>query len=1224
MNREPINLLTSEHLTSEFSDGVNMKITCPNCRKNYTFDDAKLTAGIKSARCSACGQNIPLPKRPAKTPPKPVPIVAIACQYCGQSHRLRRDKIPPTAASIKCKACARPVPLSRATDKSPVHSLEKEAIAPGKKSPGEKPAPSAAKTDELLRFACAGCGKKYKISRTKVPPKATAVNCKACGHKIRLPLTGPAKTAPGQGPPGDIKGRTGRSIPVDLTSEKSAAAAPTGKSKWPLAAIAAILLVVALGALAHFNYIDMDWVQGLLPGSEEKTTDSTPPIVIEPFAVLQLNAPLVLNALDTRVDPAKKTARLQLMMSLAKSIELEQLNLYLYLEPNNRMLPVITATGTNRRQLENLIERREPFSQYFRRKSDGRYRLKPDAIKDKDQYQLPNEPYEVIITDDGASLAPVSLADVITANPRQLAGTSVARFSQTIDNDENLAAIAIRLPDRINPGWEEKIQNYPAMQSTPQIAMMAGMGSAVVSQLTDSLEAVEILALGFRFSGQHGRSLSYAQKFRSGVNGEKIYQRLASSNPVDEQTVGIIANLIELFQDDRYQHRLDFRNDRLMLEFTWSEAEDKTFLTALSAATIGQLFAGAVELSPSAGDIETIYATEPNVVTTVDAGKLKANAPQLIKDSLFPGQYWDMGDEPRVMLDLDTVDLPNAALAELTYDVKSVRSPAGKDVLRMEETTVEHRVQPGRLYPGNITINVKKGTPPEELDRARIHFNLAVPVALGVVEFSAQDKTGTVKDAGGMRVTLVRLEKDVAKVSCSGGTSMRLIAYDKTGNALASRESMSTTTSAVKRFAGLIDTLKVVATRDMLEYPFEVDVDLNQGKPLALSREPEIPARMRFNPHEVKNYANFNAGDLKNLAVKWNEGQKRAWNDSLAIKLPLHPFSGHAAWEAHFFDENGPKMLAGTSAQDSTHVSYTVEKDQLQQTNAAFGKVRLSLHSDISRLVFVKEEGRQPALQSLPSGRAVAIAFNKNEITFSADHADVIQTAAYDARGRRLKQDQYIRNRGGKRSIYFWGVPVKFQIDVSAKTIDRLIPFDIERRPVDKAAYSAFKRSIENQRDVVKTIKSIDRARRKDRSYYGDDLAGLYYLYHSKQKKPLALISREIAHSDPAGQKRFGYKVKPFKGYYFTVLSGVETKSVKKDYNRRSKKSRFQWQKGTITTKALTRHPDLVAIPMDGAQPTFFLQWGQVFMKPLNGKKLGYLPDGYYNKGWIEAKYIDG
>jgi len=574
-------------------------------------------------------------------------------------------------------------------------------------------------------------------------------------------------------------------------------------------------------------------------------------------------------------------------------------------------------------------------------------------------------------------------------------------------------------------------------------------------------------------------------------------------------------------------------------------------------------------------------------------------------------------------LDLDTIDLPNAALAEMTYEAKSITSPDGREVLRVEESKFKPRIQPGSLFPGNISLNVKAGTPPDDLAKASIYFHLTVPVALEVLDFAAENQPGSVKEAAGIRVTLGRLEKDVAQVSSSGGESMRLLAYDQTGKALASRESMSTPSSVSTRFEGIISSLKVVVTREILDYPFEIEVDLNQGNELVLSREPEIPVRMRFNLHPIPTYVNFTPEDLKNLAVVWTEGQEGSWNDSLSIKLPQGPFSGHAVWEAHFFGRNNPRLLNGSSAQSTKDFSFTFDKGKLKQASAAFGKVQLNLHTDISRLVFDPKSSRQPAPQLLPSGDQVSIEFNKNEITFSAGNADVIQTMAYDARGKRLKQDQYTRNKGGKRVIYFWGVPAKFEMDVSTKALEELIPFDIRQRPLDEKAYQAFKLTIENQREVVKTIKTIDHARRADRSYYGDDLAGLYYLYHSKQKKPLNLIGREIAHSDPAGQDRFGYQVRPYKGYYFTVLSGVETNGVKKDYNRRSKKSRFAWHKGTITTTSLTRHPDLVAIPEDKSQPTFFLQWGQVFMKSLRGERLTYLPDGYYNKGWVEARYID-
>lgn len=70
-------------------------------------------------------------------------------------------------------------------------------------------------------------------------------------------------------------------------------------------------------------------------------------------------------------------------------------------------------------------------------------------------------------------------------------------------------------------------------------------------------------------------------------------------------------------------------------------------------------------------------------------------------------------------------------------------------------------------------------------------------------------------------------------------------------------------------------------------------------------------------------------------------------------------------------------------------------------------------------------------------------------------------------------------------------------------------------------------------------------------------------------------------------------------------------------------KTKFTWENGRVTTTALTRHPDLVAIPADESQPTFFLQWGQVFIKPLKGETLEYLPENYYEDGWVEAKFID-
>ena len=166
-----------------------------------------------------------------------------------------------------------------------------------------------------------------------------------------------------------------------------------------------------------------------------------------------------------------------------------------------------------------------------------------------------------------------------------------------------------------------------------------------------------------------------------------------------------------------------------------------------------------------------------------------------------------------------------------------------------------------------------------------------------------------------------------------------------------------------------------------------------------------------------------------------------------------------------------------------------------------------------------------------------------------------------------------------------------------------------------------FKKDTDIYREVAKTLKAIGRARNRHYLAYGDDLAGLYYL-HNKKNQPMRLINKNVAHSDPAGKARFGYALKPYKGYYFTFLAGTEANGVKRKYKRQSKEKTFVWEKGAITTSPYYQLPDFVAIPKDKNQPTFLLQWNQVYMKNLKGTKLEYRPQDYYNTGWVEAKYI--
>ena len=1188
-----------------------MKITCPNCQKNYKINEAKIPTGVTRLKCKACDHKIPLK---ASDSPEPSTgtgsaVIKRACPYCGQSHALRQDKIPPGTTTIKCKSCSRPVPLKLepAAEDGLVHSLKKETSEQPTDPPALKAAVSPSQQPEFIILGCESCNKKYKIPAKKIPPSAKALKCKSCGQRIALPEPEKISKKP---------------LPVPTAMPLPARRSP---KKWGLYAMAAgILLVVMIGALAGLKIYTnrgADQTAGLSP---EQLAESTALLQNEPFAVLNLNVPLVLKTINQHVPKDKKTLKFKTTMSLVKSLKLEDLGVFCYAGSDRQIVPVVLARGKNARHLEKVFTGREAFKKYLEPQSDGKYRLKREALEKADNYSFPEEPYQVTLIGKDAVFAPLSLSGAIAANQNLLLDTGLAGFGQSIANPNDLARIAIRIPEDLQKGWEKGIAKNPALENNPQAAMIAGMGAGILSRLTESLKPIETLALGFRFKGKNGRALSYAQQFRPGVDGDAVYQQLSSGDLEDAKIDGVIRALIELFQDQRYTHDLHFADNRLALDFSWSKEDDEIFLSDLSRATFGQLFAGSMELTPTTGPVTAEYTNDPHLFTTVEGKSLKPKIPKIVQQSIFPGNYWNYGENPQMTLEMDPLNIPNAALAELTYDVVSIQSPDGSSILRIEENQLKPTIKPGSTFPGSLSLGIKNGTPAESLGSAKIQFLLKLPETLQVFEFKSGDQEGKSKKAGEIQVALKRLEKDVAEVTHTRGKSVHLIAYDRTGNSLSSRESIGSPSSVSKRFQGIIDSLKVVVAASMLECPFEIEVDLNGGKELKLARKPEIPKRTRYNHRPVRNFSNFSKADLDDLAVFWKEAGEREWSDRLEIPLTKGPFSGQADWEVHFFGHDRPHLISGNPLQGARDFSYQLEKGQLANASAAFGKVRLSIKTDIKRLQFKNKKDGKPQSKKLASGETVTVSFSKNEISYTTGKAPIIQVMAYDGFGKRLKQGSYSGRKAGKYMIYFWGQPARFEIDLATRTLERKIPFDIKQRPLKEKALQAYKSTIDNQRHIVATLKSLDRARRKDRSYYGDDLAGLYYLHGRKSNKPLKLFNKKIAHSDPAGQERFGYKVKPYRGYYFTVLSGSKSNGNHNKYKRRSKKRAFAWKKGNITTFPLTRYPDLVAIPADKTQPTFFLQWGNVYMKSLNGDRLKYVPENYYNTGWREAKFVEG
>jgi hypothetical protein len=205
--------------------------------------------------------------------------------------------------------------------------------------------------------------------------------------------------------------------------------------------------------------------------------------------------------------------------------------------------------------------------------------------------------YRIQFWSGGAVIAPKSFLPGLQ-NPEILQQTLVAQMAASIETPSDLAVVSVRMPQKFRKQWENKIHTLPGVKENPQITKAAQIGGEILAEMTMSFENIEALALGFHFNKKRQRNLRYAHIFRKDVDGAKIYQQLNSGNIDDFGAEGILVNLLELFQNPQYQQLIQFNDNKLVMEFTWSEIDDETFISELSEATIGQRYTQSKQPKP--------------------------------------------------------------------------------------------------------------------------------------------------------------------------------------------------------------------------------------------------------------------------------------------------------------------------------------------------------------------------------------------------------------------------------------------------------------------------------------------------------------------------------------------------------------------------------------------------------------------------------------------------
>lgn len=1073
------------------------------------------------------------------------------------------------------------------------------------------PPPETPPTESrLLELVCHGCNKKYILDKSMLTPEMTTIPCKTCGLYI------PIKIETGADPQKETGKEPEDVIEPEILSWSSLS---DGQSETPrklkkainfVVAAVIFLLIIAGAYLGYILFIKKEEIPPKLIQPPTKIPEAMLETGPQPLIYLDVNLAILRKLADSYIPAEKKDFGYQIATALYDSLHPQRGHLFLYPDPKYQFLPVLLVQSDRRASLKEALIKKGLLNQFLEPSEEGTYRIKRTAVAAAGKSDFPIDLYRLRLFEKSAVFGPTTLSEIWEGGDKALLSYRIVRFADLVRKPAGLAVMSF-LTEDIQEGWEKSITQSLAQNPDPQVAMIAGLTGNFLSNLTKPFKQINSLALGLKFTADKERTLSYAQEFRKGVNGASVYKQLKTGTWEDPETEGLVLNLTQLLNDARLESNISFEKNRLSIDLTWSAEDDDSIYRTLTEATIGYLFAQSMDSDePTSGPIETRYGTAPKLVARVDAAMIKSKIPAAVKDSLFPGHYWRRGNNPRMTLEFDPIDLPNAALAELNYEILSIGVPGEKNVLRQENNPVKQAT--GSF----ISLPVVKGIRGEDLGKVRIHFNMTLPVKLQTFKFRSNAAKGSMKKAGSLSVKLNQLERDVASVAFRGGKSCHLYAFDKTGRALAGLESMGSSTSKFSRFQGIIDTLEVVVVTEVLEDAFEVEVDLNDGKELELPAKPYDSVPVRHDRREPHTYAELTQQDLQNAVVKWDPDK------NLSLTMPKSPIYGDAQWEAHFFDTNKPALHAWDPMQMGEKFVLYFRKPLTKIPDAAFGKVRLKLSTGIRRMTFSKKTASSHTVKRLPSGQQVVVSFDKNQITYSAGQNKVLQIVAYDTGGKRLQRGKYTHTSKSGQVRRFWGQPTTFVLDIATQEIVKTIDFDLKNAPTDRAAYKTYKQKIDHQRIIFNALKAIERARRKHYSGYGETLAGLYYIFHKKQQ-PLMLIDQAIAHSDPAGKSRYGYKLKPYKGYHFSYLAGTEQNGIKSDYLRKSQEKIFSWQKGSFKAMPYYQRPDIVARPVDNSQPTFVLLWDEVYLKYLKDPQLKYIPQNIHTSDWVKIRFIN-
>ena len=984
----------------------------------------------------------------------------------------------------------------------------------------------------------------------------------------------------------------------------------------------------------------------------------------EPYLELRLNVPNVIKAVDRAKLKAEKEAAAdaaelgievddamlvedgpgaasevgamepEAFLTIIKGLNVETAHLFLYPDKEFQTVPVLLIKGVKQSEVEALLAAQGLIGDVLERVGPGFYKFKEDpmekeAAEEDEDSSIPTDRFRLWIRKDSAIVAPVSVLRSWNAGEARPLSTAVGKLGTGLSTDTSLLSLAVRLPETLSKDLDKGLKENPLLAGTGSediTDLVAQMLASVVDPLT------KVKALGLRFSirEDESRLATYVQWYKKPLDAQTALKTLQAGT-ASQDADGIVSTLLEIAEDEATRTSHSAKDGMLRVNVAWTEEKDEVIGGILMGAIMEMALGGmgvTVSAGPdgSDGPVVTKYVPAPKIDDSVTSTTLQAFLKAELGKKLFPGHFWANGEKPKMSVECDFLNYPNAALCKLTYDVVGVTAPDGSSLLREEENRFSE-IRNRREYSAPFNLPVTKGTKKEQLGKATVRFTLLAPTELTKFSFTASD-IGKGQDKNGVTILPKRISGSSASIKFNGCKSVKLFATDETGQYLDDSSSSWSGQSMTTSFHGDISTLHAVAIKDLQPIVVDATIDLLKGEGMKLPKEPSTDIRDRYDYTPVPSFKEYRAADLAGWKCIWDEDEGEEFDGDLMVQIKEDSFKGEYDWKVLYFGKDAPLAVKGNGGWNGgfsgagSRINYYAQDGEEAGIHAALGQLKLTVPAKMEVLKFNKATDGAPLAVTTPAGTNITVTFNKNHVTVTGPESQMLSTQAFDASGEALK-DGGASWMGEGRTVKYWGQPTRVVIHFADEQLKHAINVSLTRDGVDAAAFAAFKGHVKAAAGAAETLKLINDARSKGRMNVNDDtLAGDYYLLN-KEEKPSKLIDRAIANSDPAGAKRYGYTVKPYKGYYFTVAKGTSKDGKDTAYERLDGESELKWEGGTLSMKPLGGRAAIIAIPADtkGASLTYS-SWGHASFRFMGDKKIEYIPDGAWPKGWTAAREL--